>query len=95
MGPSSNSLYSSIFTYNSSVLTRPYRHLTFVPLTVLHQNACISHDICISIVGFGDRACACRIHTPKSRQKQTRRLSTKVFLLFDELSDNNESDDGI
>ena len=36
MSPSSNSVYSSVFTYNPYVLTRLYRHLTFVALIGPH-----------------------------------------------------------
>ena len=61
----------------------------------LHRMMCVSHDISISIVGFGDRACAWRMDTPTSHHKQTRHPSTKVSLLFDELSDSNASDDGL
>ena len=77
MSPSSNSVYSSVFTYNPYVLTRPYRHLTFVASIEPHRITCISHDISVSI----DRARACRMDTP-SRQKQTRRSSTKVSWLL-------------
>jgi len=52
MSPLSNSVYSSVFTYNPYVLTRPYRHLTFVALIELHRITCVSHDISILIVGF-------------------------------------------
>jgi len=50
---------------------------------------CILYDISISIVGFGDWACACRLDTPTSHQKQICYPST---WLFDGLSDNNASD---
>jgi len=52
------------------------------------------HDISISIVGFGDQARVCRMDQKQttSRQKQIRHPSTKVSLLFDELSDNTSSD---
>ena len=80
MSPSSNSVYSSVFTYNPYVFTRPYQHLTFVASIEPHRITCISHDISVSI----DRACACRMDTP-SCQKRTRRLSTKISWLFDKL----------
>jgi len=48
----SNSVYSSAFTYNPYVLTRPYRHLTFVALIEPHKITCVSHDISVLIVGF-------------------------------------------
>ena len=37
----------------------------------------------------------CRVDTPMSHQKQTRCPLTKVSWLFDELSDNNVSDNGL
>ena len=77
MSPSSNSVYFSVFTYNPYVLTRPYRHLTFVASIEPHRITCVSHDISVSI----DRARACRMDTP-SRQKRTRRSSTKVSWLL-------------
>ena len=77
MSPSSNSVYSSVFTYNPYVLTRPYRHLTFVASIEPYRITCVSHDISVSI----DRARACRMDTP-NRQKHTRRSSTKVSWLL-------------
>ena len=79
MSPSSNSVYSSVFTYNPYVLTRPYRHLTFVASIEPHRIICVSH-ISVSI----DRARVCRMDTP-SRKKQILRSSTKVSWLFDKL----------
>ena len=37
----------------------------------------------------------CRVDAPMSYQKQTHYLSTKVSWLFNELSDNNASEDGL
>ena len=37
----------------------------------------------------------CRVDTLQAIQEQTRHPSTKVSWLFDELSDNNASDDGL
>ena len=95
MSPLSNSAYSSVFMYNPRVLTRPYRHLTTKALIELHHITCVSLDISVLMVRFGDRAHVCRIDTPTSCQKQTCHPSTKVSWLFDELSDNNMSDDGL
>ena len=81
MSPSSNSVYSSVFTYIPYVLTRPYQHLTFVASIELHHITCVSHDISVSVVGFGDRAHVCRMDTPTSRQKRTRRPSKKLSWL--------------
>ena len=91
MSPSSNSVYSSVFTYNPYALTRPYRHLTFLASIEPRRITCVSHDISVSILGFGARARACRMDTPTSCQKRTRCPSTKVSWLFEELSDNNAS----
>ena len=92
MSPLSNLVYSSVFTYNPNVLTRPYRHLTTKASIEPHPLMCVSLDISVLIVRFGDRAGMCRIDTPA---KRTRRPSIKVSWLFDELSDNNASDDGL
>ena len=56
---------------------------------------CISLDISILIVRFGDRAHTCRVDTPMSHQKRTLCSSIKVSWLLDELSDNNASDNGL
>ena len=92
MSPLSNSVYSSVFTYNPNVLTRPYQHLTTKALIEQHHITCISLDISVLIVRFGDRACACIVNTPT---KRTHRPSTKVSWLLDELSDSNASDNGL
>ena len=55
---------------------------------------CISLDISILILRFGDRARVCRVDTPTNHQKQTCCSSTKVSWLFVKLSD-NASDDGL
>ena len=88
----SNSVYSSVFMYNPNVLTRPHRHLTNKALIEPHHITCVSLDISVLIVRFGDRACVCRVDTPTSHHKQTHHPSTKVSWLIDELSDNNASD---
>ena len=44
---------------------------------------------------FGDQTLTCRVDNPTSHQKRTCHPSTKVSWLFDELSDNNASDDGL
>ena len=95
MSPLSNSVYSSIFTYNSNVLTRPYQHLTTKALIEPHHITCVLLEISIFIVRFEDRACACRVDIPTSHRKRTHRPSTTVSWLFDELSDNNVSNDGL
>ena len=95
MSPLSNSVYSSAFTYNSYVLTRPYPYLITKALIQLQYITCFSLAISILIVRFGDQAHACRADTPMSHQKRTCQPLTKVSWLFDELSDNNASDDGL
>ena len=75
------SVYSSVFTYNPYVLTRPYLHLSSAALIELHHITYISLDISILIVRFGDWAHTCRVDAPQKR--------TKVSRLF-ELSDNNQ-----
>ena len=56
-----------------------------------------SHHMCINvlIVGFGDQGCMCRVDTHMSHQKWICCPSTKVFWLFDELSDNSVSCNGL
>ena len=60
-----------------------------------HHIKCVSFDNSILIARFGDWACVSRIDMPTSRQKWTCFPLTKVSWLFDELSDNNASDDGL
>jgi len=85
----SNSVYSSVFTYNPYVLTRPYQHLTFIASIEPHQITCISHDINILIVGFGDRACTHAEWMPLQAVRRTRRP------FINKLSDNKASDNGL
>ena len=66
MSPLKNSVYSSVFMYNPNVLTRWYRHLTTKALIELHQITCITLNISVFIVRFGDRARACRVDAPTS-----------------------------
>ena len=56
MSPLSNSVYSSVFTYNPNVLTGWYRHLTTKASIELHQITCVTLNISVFIVRFGDRA---------------------------------------
>ena len=85
MSPLSNSVYSSVFTYNPNVLTRQYRHLTTKALIEPHHIMCIT--ICVLMVRFGDRSLACRVDTLRAIRQQTRHPSTDIFWLFNELSD--------
>ena len=91
----SNSVYSSVFTYNPNVLMRPYRHLTAKASIEPHHITCISLEINVLIVRFGDRASVCSVDTPTSHQKRTCLPSTKVSWLFDELYNNNASNNGL
>ena len=92
MSPLSNSVYSSVFTYNpySYVLTRPYQHLTTKTLIEPHHITCVSLDISILIVRFGDQTCTRRVHISMNHQN-----SLPVSWLFDQLSDNNVSENGL
>ena len=90
-----NAVYSSVFRYNPNVLMRPYRHLTTKASIEPNHITCILLDISILNVRFGDKACACKVDTPMSHQKQTDHPSTKVSWLFDKLFDNNASDNGL
>ena len=83
----SNSVYSSVFTYNPNVLTSPYQHLITKGSIELHHIMCVSLDISILIVRFGDQAHTCRVDIPTSCQKQICCPSINVSWLFDELSD--------
>ena len=87
----SNSVYSSVFMYNPNMLTRQYSHLTTKASIELHHITCVSLDISVLIVRFGDRAHTCRADTPTTHQNRTRHPSIKVSWPFDELSDNNAS----
>ena len=86
MSPSSNSVYSSVFMYNPYVLTRPYRHFTFVASIGPHRIMWISHNNNVSILGFRDNTHACSMNTTTSHQKLTCHPSTRVSWLFDKLS---------
>ena len=66
----SNSVYSSVFTYNSNVLTRLYRHLITKALIKPHHITCVLLDVSVLIVRFGDQARACKVDTPTSHQNK-------------------------
>ena len=92
----SNSAYSSVLTYNPNVLTGRYRHLTTKALIELHHITCVTLDISDFVVRFGDRARTCRIDTPTSHLRTNLPpFNKKVSWLFDELPDNNASDNGL
>ena len=50
MSPLSNSVYSSVFTYNPNVLTRRYQHLTTKASIEPHHITCVTLDISVLIV---------------------------------------------
>ena len=80
----SNSVYSSVFMYNPNVLTRQYRHLTTKALIEPHQITCITLNISVLIVRFGDRAHACRVDTRTSHPRtKLPPFNKKVSWLFD------------
>ena len=56
---------------------------------------CVTLDISVFIVRFRDRARTCRVDTPTSHPRINLPPFKKVSWLFDELSDNNASDDGL
>ena len=91
----SNSVYSSVFTYNSNVLTRPHWHLTTKALIEPYHITCVSLNISVLIVRFEDQICVCSVDTPTSHQRWTHHPSTIVSWLFDKFSDSNTSDDGL
>ena len=76
------------------MLTRPYWHLTTKASIEPHHITCVSLDINVLIVRFEDQARTCSVDTPVSDQKQAHLPSTKVYWLFDTLS-NNASDHGL
>ena len=79
MSPLSNSVYSSVFMYNPNVLTRRYRHLTTKASIEPHDITCVTLDISVLIVRFGDRAHACRVDTPTSHQNELAALQQKFL----------------
>ena len=90
MSSLSNSVYSSVFTYNPNVLTRRFRHLTTKASIEPHHITCVTLDISVLIVRFGNQTHAYRPYEPSER---TRHPSTSFLANFDKLSDNNASDD--
>ena len=57
---------------------------------------CVTLDISVFIVRFGDQARTWRVDTPTSHPRMNLPpFNKKVSWLFDELSANNASDDGL
>ena len=81
MSPLSNSVYSSVFTYNQ--LTRTYRNITLLALIgAISNHVSFTNNISFSIVGFGDSAQESRmdtLDTPMSCQKRICGPSIKVY----------------
>ena len=82
MSPLSDSVYSSVFTYDPNVLTRWYRHLNAKVSIEPHHITCVTLDISVLIVRFGDRACACRVDTPTSHLRMNSPPFNKSFLVI-------------
>ena len=80
MSPLSNSVYSSVFTYNLNVLMRQYRHLTTNASIEPHQITCVTLNISVFIVTFGDRAHTYRVDTPTSHPRKNLPNFKKSFL---------------
>ena len=81
MNPSNNSVYFSVFTYNPYVLTRWYQHLTTKASMQPHHIMCVSLDIGILIVRFGDQTCMCIVDTPMYKPSEINSLPfNKSFL---------------
>ena len=80
MSPLSNSVYSSVFTYNPNVLMRRYQYLTTKALIEPHQITCVTLNISVFIVRFGDRACARCVDIPTSYPRTKSLLFNKSFL---------------
>ena len=55
--------------YNPNVLTRPYQHFTTKASIEPHHITCVSLDISIFFMRFGDQVCMYRVDTPMSHQK--------------------------
>ena len=80
MSPLSNSVYSSVFMYNPNVLMRRYRHLTAKASIEPYHITCITLDISVLIVRFGDQAHAYRVDTPTSHPRTNLSPFSKSFL---------------
>ena len=91
----SNSVYSSVFTYNPNVLTRPYRHLTTKALIGLHRITCLTLDISVLIVRLWRPSMRMQCRYPYEPSEMNLPSFTKVSWLFDKSSNNNPSNDGL
>ena len=65
----SNSVYSSVFTYNPNVLMRPYRHLTTKASIEPHHIMCVTLDISVFIVRFSRPSTRVQCKYTASHQK--------------------------
>ena len=80
MSPLSNTVCSSVFTYNPCVLMRWYQHLITKASIEPHHVTGVTLDISVFIVRFGDRARMCRIDTPTSHLRTNLPPFNKKFL---------------
>ena len=75
---------------------RRYQHLTTKVSIEPHHITCVILDTSVFIVRFGDQAGACRVDTPMSHPRTNLPpFNKKGSWLFDKLSDNNVSDNGL
>ena len=81
--------YSIVFTYNPNVLTRPYQHLTTKALIEPYHITCVSLDISVLIVRFGNRARACRVQAIRN---ELTTLQQKFLGYLSNCPDNNALD---
>ena len=92
MSPLSNSVYSSVFTYTLNVLTRPYRHITTKASIELHHLICVLLDISVLIVRLWRSSTHVQSRCPYETNSPP---FNKVSWQYDELCDNNASDNGL
>ena len=87
MSPLSNSVYSSVFTYNPNVLTRQYHHLTTKASIELDQITCVTLNITVFI----------EIWRPSTRvqSRYPYEPSENELAALQQKCDNNASDDGL
>ena len=80
MSPLSNSVYSSVITYNPNVLMRWYQHLTNKASIEPYHITCVTLEITVFFVRFRDRTRACRVDTPTSHPRMNLPPFNKSFL---------------
>ena len=90
MSPLSNSVYSSVFTYNPNVLMRPYQHLPTKASIEMHHITYVLLDISILIARLWRPSTHVQSRYPYEPSETN---SPPVSWLFDESSNNNASND--